>query len=160
MTTPTPLPPGVTRNSEPCWVLVYADGKPYESHDGAPHFADAEDAQKCADDLRDEDDPDELPKPQVLPGPCHHVTTLCGYTLDEEEWIFHFDSAQEAFDTATKSYAWRFVGDGIACSEDAGCSNCDESAARREQGCGPVLLPVPVAVGQQPLIEVVALEAS
>jgi hypothetical protein len=152
VTAPTEtLPPGVTRNTEPCWVLTYANGSEYESHDGVPHFRTAEDAQGLADTLADEDDPQaELPKPTALPAPCWQVMALCGYTLDEEEWLVCSETAELAAHAAT-GCDWKLTPIGWKCQDDH-CDGCAEAIASAQEKRGPILLPVPVADGQEPLI--------
>lgn len=150
-TTAAKLPPGVTRNDLPCWVLVYANGSLYESHDGAPHLHSEESAQGLAAGLADEDDPAaEVPKPVQLPAPCFMVAALCGYLLDEEEWVVHSETAELAAE-AGKAYEWRPVAGGLACS-DSTCNGCWSAINAYERQHGPMPLPVPVAEGQEPLI--------
>jgi hypothetical protein len=152
LTTAAQLPPGVTRNTEPCWVLAYANGSEYEGHDG-PHFADADEAQGFADSvLADDEDPlVEVPKPAELAGPCYRVTSLCDYVFDEDdEGIQHFKSAVVAIETVT-ARAWEPTPIGFMCSTD--CDNgCVAALAEYEREHGPILPPVPVADGQEPLI--------
>lgn len=144
MTTTTELLPGVSRNDEPCWVLTYRNGLHYDYGEGVQHFDTAEEAVRYTEGGALE--------PEQLTDPCFHVFTFCGYALDEDdEGIFHFDTAKAAHDSAV-AFNWRFVCDGFACPADFDCDNCEDSIARREQARGPLLPPVPVADGQESLI--------
>lgn len=150
----TTLPPGVTPNTEPCWVLAYADGKRYTEDEGAPHYDTETDAQAHVERGLHPDEPTTAtPAPVRLDSPCFEVATVCGYALDENDaHIEHFENAQAAYKAAVGT-GFRPFGGGLACPAEWRCDECAEAIAEYEREHPG---PVPVAEGQEPLIEVPA----
>jgi hypothetical protein len=146
----TTLPPGITRNADPCWELRYPNGTSVDQDDRKPHFASAEEALREAKNFAD----DELgtPAPAPLPGICHMITAICGYVLDEaDDGIVHYSTAEKAARSA-RDADWALTPIGWQCRPD--CDNgCVEAVARYELE-HPA--PVEIAEDQDPLFEIPA----
>jgi hypothetical protein len=137
------LPPGVSRNSRPCWVPVMPDGTAWESEDGVPHFGTQNGVQGYIDEVI-EDEPKPVPAPMSTL--CLNIRALCGYWFDEEdEGVVCFGSVEE-ITKVVKAWGWTQSAAGWSCSAD--CTECAEAVAAADTSWAPV----PIATGQQPLI--------
>jgi hypothetical protein len=139
----TALPPGVSRNDQPCWVPVMPDGTRWETEYGEPHFGTRDGAQEYIDAVV-EDEP--KPVPVMLPTLCLNIRALCGYWFDEDdEGVVCFDSVEEITETV-KSWGWTESPAGWSCTPD--CVECAEAVVAVD----PSWTPVPVTTDQLLLI--------
>lgn len=104
-----PADPWTSGETRRCWELHDPDGYPLEDGEGVPHYRDAETALRIRDervaDLEryvvrwaateyDRTQGERLRTfvPAQRECACRFVTcACCGYTLDENEWLHHFD---------------------------------------------------------------------
>lgn len=126
-----------------CWELTGLDGEPDGRGDdcGSPHYATADEAWAAY--LAGERDPDDPPRPALLPRQldfvCLTAVAVCGTILvnpDSESTIHHND-VQELLAEAL-SQGWTLLEDDMTCS---GCEHCAVVLAGLEP-------PAPVLPGQ------------
>lgn len=99
---------GVFARLNTCWELRDGLGMAWDPNDGAPHYGTADSALG---------DAKEGYAPAEMEHPCWSAACAeCDYGFDEDEYVMHFDSAEQALELV-RDCDWTVEADRLLCPE-------------------------------------------
>lgn len=140
----TPQPSGMFQLTAPCWTVLTADGEGAGFEGSAWHYETEDEARKALPGYQDEIGSRALVVTEES-GACWKALAVCGteYVYDENQ--SHFGSKTNLRDCLEDDRnGWQIHTDGSVTCDNETCGPCRPDT-------DPLLVPVPMVDGQQPL---------